>query len=227
MILGMKMERSTWLIQMRRTIAERYDTIWAPIYDNDWGATIAPTHQRMYTRFLELTPPGAWILDAACGTGKYWPLILDSGRVVFGLDQSGEMLSRAKAKYPQGAIAKLGMQEMSFWGAFDGAACIDAMEFIFPEDWPRVLGNFYRALKPAAPFYFTVELAEVDALTQAYQDGLAAAHPLVYGEWLEGFSYHYYPALDQVRQWLAAAGFSILEETSGDEYQHYLVQKIG
>jgi SAM-dependent methyltransferase len=221
------MERSLWLAAKRRSIAERYDTLWAPIYDDNWGSVIAPTHAQMYARFLALTAPGGAILDAACGTGKYWPLVLDSGRIVYGLDQSGEMLKRAKAKYPQGAIAKLGLQEMSFWSAFDGASCLDAMEFIFPEDWPKVLANFHRALKPAAVFYFTVELAEADEVAAAYAAGIAAGNPLQYGEWLEGGGYHYYPALDQVRAWLAAAGFSILEETTGDEYQHFLVRKVG
>ena len=219
------MERSEWLKERRRIIEERYDTLWAPIYDDDWGASIAPSHQRMFARYLELCPVGGWLLDAACGTGKYLPLILDSGRVAFALDPSRGMLDKAKAKHPQAATAKLGLQEMEFWEAFDGADCMDAMEFIFPEDWPKVLANFHRLLKPGAPFYFTVELAEEDGIRQAYQEGLAAGHPLMYGEWMEGEGYHYYPPLEQVREWLAQAGFTILDEATGDEYQHFLVEK--
>lgn len=219
------MDRQAWLKAMRQTILERFDTLWAPIYDGDWGAVIAPTHAAMFVRFMETCPPDGWILDAACGTGKYWPLVLDSGRVLFGLDQSAEMLQRAKAKYPEGAIAKIGLQEMGFWGAFDGAACVDAMEYIFPEDWPRVLYNFHRGLKPGGTFYFTVELAEESALAAAYQAGLAAGLPVVPGEWVENGGYHYYPPIPQVRAWLVAAGFSILEEAVGDEYHHFLCRK--
>ena len=219
------MDRKEWIVERRRIMEERFDTLWAPIYDQEWGATIAPTHAAMYARFLALCQPGGWILDAACGTGKYWPLALDAGIVVFGLDQSAGMLQQAKAKYPQVAIAKLGLREMSFWGAFDGASCMDAMECVFPEDWPVVLANFQRALKPGAPFYFTVELADEAGIRQAYEAGLQAGHPLEYGEWLEGEGYHYYPRLEQVREWLAAAGFTVIEETTGDEYQHYLVRK--
>jgi SAM-dependent methyltransferase len=219
------MERADWLKERRRISEERYDTLWAPVYDDDWGATVAPTHQRMYARFLETCPPGSWILEAACGTGKYWPLILDSGRVVFGLDQSQGMLDRAKAKHPDVPVAKLGLQEMRFWGAFDGASCMDAMECIFPEDWPTVLANFYRALKPGGVFYFTVELADEEGIANAYASGLEAGLPLVYGEWMEGEGYHYYPRIEQVKAWLAQANFTLIEEAVGDEYHHFLVEK--
>jgi hypothetical protein len=57
----------------------------APDYDERW-ARICPTHERMLRRFLDRCAPDGRILDAACGTGKYWPLILGSGRSVLGID---------------------------------------------------------------------------------------------------------------------------------------------
>jgi len=45
---------------------------------------------------------------------------------------------------------------------FDGAICIDAMENVFPEDWPRVLANLKHAVRPGSPVYLTVELTEDD-----------------------------------------------------------------
>jgi hypothetical protein len=41
------------------------------------------------------------------------------------------------------------LQELSFEAAFDGAMTVDAMENIPPEDWPVVIANIRRALKPA------------------------------------------------------------------------------
>ena len=90
-----EIERSEWLKERRRVGEERYDTLFAPIYDENWGAWIGPTHQECIQRFLSLCPPQGAILDAACGTGKYWPLILASGRRVWGTDQSEGMLARA------------------------------------------------------------------------------------------------------------------------------------
>lgn len=34
------MDRSAWLKEKRRLAEERFDTLWAPIYDEDWGATL-------------------------------------------------------------------------------------------------------------------------------------------------------------------------------------------
>jgi ubiquinone/menaquinone biosynthesis C-methylase UbiE len=149
------------------------NTLFAPIYDQNWGASIAPSHAEFIGKFLAQCPPGCTVLDAACGTGKYWPLILASGRRVSGIDQSQEMLNRAQAKFPDVPVRKLGLQEFSDAGACDALICVDAMENIFPEDWPVVLGNFYRALRPGGLLYFTVELADPDETQAAFEKGQA------------------------------------------------------
>jgi len=219
------MDRETWLKERRRLAEERMDTIFAPIYDQHWGATIAATHQRIIRQFLDLCPPGCVILDAACGTGKYWPVIYSSGRTVFGVDQSQGMLARAREKHPAIQTEKVGLQELSFQDIFAAALCVDAMEYIFPEDWPLVLHNLHRALKPGGLLYFTVELPQENEVKNAFTTGQLLGLPLVYGEWALGGGYHYYPEMQQVREWLAQARFRQVAETEGDEYQHFIVQK--
>lgn len=219
------MDRETWLKERRRLAEERMDTIFAPIYDQHWGAVIFPSHQRIMRQFLDVCQPGCVILDAACGTGKYWPVIFSSGRTVFGVDQSQAMLARASEKHPEMPIVKVGLQELDFLEEFPAAICIDAMENIFPEDWPRVLGNLHRALRPNGLLYFTVELPQENEVKNAFTTGQLLGLPLVYGEWaLEG-GYHYYPEMQQVKAWLAQARFRLLAEAEGDEYQHFIVQK--
>jgi len=66
------------------------DTLFTPDCDEHWGR-VCPTHERMMGRFLERCARGGKVLDAACGTGKYWPLVLGSGRTVLGIDQSAGM----------------------------------------------------------------------------------------------------------------------------------------
>jgi hypothetical protein len=73
------MDRPAWLREKRRISETRYDTLHAATYDQNWGH-INPSHRSFLQRFLDLCPPECTILDAACGTGKYWPLILESGR---------------------------------------------------------------------------------------------------------------------------------------------------
>lgn len=219
------MNRNDWLKEKRRSAEERMDTLFAPIYDQQWGASIDPTHQRLMSRFLSLCPSQSVILDAACGTGKYWPLILASGRTVLGTDQSQAMLARAQEKFPDIPTEKVGLQELHYQEAFDDAICIDALEYVFPEDWPLVLNNLYRAIKPQGRFYFTVELAEEKDIETAFTTGQQLGLPLVYGEWGHEGGYHYYPEIEQVREWARLARFRLVEEAIGDGYHHFLVQK--
>ncbi len=93
------MERSDYLKERRRVSEVRYDTLHAAGYDQHWGQSDA-SHQSFPRRFLDLCAPGGTILDAARGTGKYWPLILESGRSVVGTDQSRQMLVQANGKFP-------------------------------------------------------------------------------------------------------------------------------
>jgi ubiquinone/menaquinone biosynthesis C-methylase UbiE len=220
------MDRTTFLKEKRRRAEERMDTLFAPTYDEKWGNYSNDSHRVMLDRFLVLYPPGGTILDAACGTGKYWPTILASGRSVYGIDQSQQMLKQAQAKFPDVPVEKLGLQEMRFAEEFEGAICMDAMEFVFPEDWPLVLENFYRALRSSGFLYFTVELIEEAELRTSMEAARARGLPIVDGELAHEDGYHYYPKIEQVRAWAQAAGFAILEEAVGDDYHHFLTCKV-
>lgn len=219
------MERSLWLKETRRLAEQRMDTRWAPIYDENWGASISPTHQQFIHRFLDRLPRHSSILDAACGTGKYWPMLLEQGHTVLGIDQSRGMLSRARAKSPEVQVGKVGLQEMRYVEMFDGVICMDAMEMIFPEDWAPVLGNFNRALRPEGHLYFTVEIAEEEEIEKAFHSGRQLGLPIVYGEWAHEGGYHYYPRLLQVKEWVRQARFTLMDQGEGDGYYHFLAHK--
>lgn len=215
--------RGPWLRERRVIGEQRMDEIFAPVYDENWGATIDPTHRRMLERLLQRLEPRATILDAPCGTGKYWPLLLARGCSVVGVDWSRGMLEKAHAKHPDVPVVKLSLQELNEDGAFDACICVDAMENIPPEEWPLVLGNLRRALKPAGLLYLTVELAEENQIQAAFAAGRRAGLPVVPGEWAHEGGYHYYQSIDLVHLWLEDAGFEVLEETLGDGYYHVTV----
>jgi predicted peptidase len=67
------------------------------------------------------------------------------------------MLEQARRKHPGVEVEQIGLQELAFRDAFDAAICIDAMEYVPPEDWPVVLGNLRRAARPGGLVYLTVE----------------------------------------------------------------------
>jgi SAM-dependent methyltransferase len=224
-------ERRAWLAEQRRTAEERHDTIHAFTYDDQYGE-IGPTHRRFVADLLERCPPGGTVLDAGCGTGKYFAMVLDAGRRVVGADQSTGMLSRARARFPAVPLEKVGLQELDFDGAFDGVLCVDAMENIPPEDWPVVLDNLRRAVRPGGHLYLTVEEVEERELDRLLVEATARGLPVVRGEDLgEGGGYHYYPSRSQVAAWLEAAGLTVVAQDAsageGYGYLHLLVRAGG
>jgi SAM-dependent methyltransferase len=177
------------------------------------------------TEFLERCPSSGLILDAACGTGKYWGLLQERGLKVFGIDQSQGMLEQAKAKFPEVQIIKGGLQEMQYEEVFDGAICMDAMEMVFPEEWQLVMKNLCHAIKPYAFLYFTVEITDELELEKVYKASRQMGLPVKYGEWANDDGYHYYPKIKQVKEWVKHAGFQLIKEDEADDYHHFLVQK--
>jgi len=202
------MNRQEWLQEKRRMAELRYDTIFSVDYDEKWGK-ISEIHKKNLLYFLSLLPKGTTILDAACGTGKYWGIIKENGYNVFGIDQSQQMLNKAALKFQDVEVRKIGLQEMDYTDAFDGIICIDAMENVFPEDWILVLNNFRRALKNGGVLYFTVEVIDQKELLEAYNKGIELGLPLVMGEFAHEGGYHFYPEIDKVKEWLNITEFTI------------------
>jgi SAM-dependent methyltransferase len=221
-------DREAWLRERRRTAEERHDTIHAFTYDDQYGE-IGPTHRRFVADLLERCAAGGTVLDAACGTGKYFAMVLDAGRRVVGTDQSTGMLARARARFPGVPLERVGLQELAFDAEFDAVMCIDAMENIPPEDWPRVVGNLRRALRPGGHLYLTVEQVDDDELDREFADATARGLPVVRGEESRD-GYHYYPSREQVGYWMEEGMLIVVAEDSspGDGYGYlHLLARAG
>jgi 2-polyprenyl-3-methyl-5-hydroxy-6-metoxy-1,4-benzoquinol methylase len=121
-------ERTAWLRELRR-VNERLEDALAGEFDAQWGE-IEPMHHAFVGRFLSRLPSGGRVLDAACGTGKYFSMVLASGRRLLGVDHAGALLANAAAKFPQVPIEQRDLQELPYRGEFDGVLCVDAMEFV-------------------------------------------------------------------------------------------------
>lgn len=172
-------------------------------------AAISPSHAAFVARLAGLVRQGGSVLDAACGTGKYWPALLAAGLQVTGVDQSAEMLAQARRTYPQVPSRVLALQDLAeLPDRFDGLLCVDALENVAPEDWPVVTAGLAAVLNDQAPAYVTVELPDGPLPPPA-----------------DGGGHHYYPPRDQVRRWLAAAGFAVTDESDADRYWHLLLAR--
>ena len=166
------MDRSAWLAERRAATIADYDE-GAAGYEAD--AYPVEAQERFVARLLETCPPGGLVLDAPCGTGRYFPLVAAAGRRVVGIDQSAGMLAEARAKGVAVSLEHVGLQDLAFDADFDGVMTIDAMENVSPEDWPLVLANLHRAVRPGGHIYLTVEEVDGSVIDAAYRVPVGAA----------------------------------------------------
>ena len=217
--------RRVWLAEVMQKKLERFDGLYAPTYDQEWGA-IPQTHRRFVRRIIESAPQRGCILDAACGTGRFFPMILESGRTLRGADWSVGMLGIARAKHPDVRIDCARLQALAFDAEYDGVICVDALENLPPEDWTVSLAGLGRAAKHEALIYVTVELPEsTEVVAAAYERAIARGWPVVPGEVTDEDGYHYYPGRDEVCVWLHEAGLDAVDETDADGYRHLLCRR--
>jgi cyclopropane fatty-acyl-phospholipid synthase-like methyltransferase len=225
-------DRPRWIRELRR-VNERQEDSLSPLFDRRWGS-IGEVHGGFVTRFLGSLPPGGRVLDAACGTGKYFGMVLESGRSVVGVDHSAGHLARARDKFPEVPTEKHDLQELPYRDEFDGVMCVDALEMVPPEDWPVVLSRFRGALRENGRLYLTVERVSDAEVREETEKARRAGLPAVEGEvvWADEDLYHYYPSMERVRAWLTEAGFSVEHDAEqpweeGYTYHHVLAAVRG
>ncbi|HKR69197.1 MAG TPA: methyltransferase domain-containing protein [Streptosporangiaceae bacterium] len=224
------MDRQTWLAQRQAAVVADYDGDAANYDDLEYPAEMQHAWVR---RVLEMIPPGGAVLDAPCGTGRYFALITGAGMQVTGADQSAGMLAQARARGLAVSLEHCRLQDLSYEGKFDAALTIDALENVPPEDYPTVLANLRRAVRPGGVLYITVEEQEQSHIDDAFASLSARGMPAVHGEVVEGnvAGYHYYPGRERVLGWLADAGLDVIDEAYSPEtgwgYRHFLVRAPG
>jgi cyclopropane fatty-acyl-phospholipid synthase-like methyltransferase len=221
------MDRHVWLTERRAAVVAAYDRD-APTYNEHEYPS--DTQREWVGRLLSLIPPGGVVLDAPCGTGKYLPMAAAAGRRVAGVDQSAGMLAQAQALGIAASLERMALQDLSYVHQFDAVMTIDAMENIPPEDWPVVLANLRRAVRPGGHIYLTVEDADRPRIQHAFESLSARGLPAVWGEVVEGdvAGYHYYPGRDRVVEWFAQQALTIADEHFKQEnrwgYHHFLLR---
>jgi SAM-dependent methyltransferase len=223
----MATDRAAWLRARRIAVEADYDRD-APTYDNDLYPV--ELHIAFVERLLATCRPGGIVLDAPCGTGRYFAQVAASGRRVVGADQSAGMLAQARARGIAERLEQIGLQELAFEAEFDGVMTIDAMEHVPPEDWPTVVANLGRAVRAGGHLYLTLEEQEEATTAEAFRAQAALGLPTVEGEVIEDYTggYHFYPGRDRALGWLRDAGFEAIAEDADWRgewgYRHLLMR---
>ena len=220
------MDRQAWLAERRAAVVAAYDAEASTYSDDEYPSDM---QQEWVTRVLRRIPPGAIVLDAPCGTGKYFPLVVAAGHRVAGVDQSAGMLAQAEGRGIAFSLERTALQDMSYEQDFDAVITVDAMENIPPEDWPLVLAKLRQAVRPGGLMYMTVEEVRQSHIDWAFESLRARGLPAVRGELVEGDAagYHYYPGRDQAVEWMRHEGLTIVDEAfrweNGWGYRHFLL----
>ncbi|MFR9754660.1 class I SAM-dependent DNA methyltransferase [Streptomyces sp. TR06-5] len=113
----------------------------------------------------EQLPPGAHVLDVACGTGLPTARQLtDAGMKVTGIDLSAGMIGLARRNVPEGEFLQLDLADLeaSGLGPFDGAAAFFALLMLPRAEIPVALRMLHGMLVPGAPLALSMVEADVD-----------------------------------------------------------------
>lgn len=133
---------------------------WAETYDSHPNPHTLVEH----TDFIKLTNPrkNEFILDAACGTGKYTKEFHKAGAKVIGLDFCNKMLEIAKEKIPKAEFILHDISKKFPFKAsyFDKVTCGQTLKHI--RNLKPVFSEFYRILKKGGKLIFSVTHPEIN-----------------------------------------------------------------
>lgn len=128
------------------TGADRYD---ARHYGTRYRTYIGDRQKLVARVFRRLDlPPGARVLDVACGPGRFLQTVLDAGLESVGIDSSRDMLRSSRGRLGGGTPLILGSATALPFGScsFDAVNCSGLIEYL-PEPLP-MLRELHRVLKP-------------------------------------------------------------------------------
>lgn len=221
--MSVNQERLDWLLDKRVEVVDRYDRVFASDYDLRFPK-LGETHAEFVRMIANTLDEDSWVLDVGCGTGKHWRAIFVSGARIIGVDNSAQMLQRAKEKYPYVTTHLQSAQELDVSEKFDAVMFVDVFELVPPEDWPVVLSNLRSAVSVGGMLYFTVPERPAEAeLEQSLHLSRQRGIPAVMGELAHGLSYEFFPTDEQIESWLGETTFVLTKSQTGDGYRHYLV----
>jgi SAM-dependent methyltransferase len=177
---------------------------------SEWDAARASFHgdeRRYLEAVLDGLPVPSRILDLGCGTGRPMAeLVLTRGHRVTGVDQSEELLTIARGRFPKGEWVHSRIEDFAFDSRYDGAICWDSLFHIERLYHERILSRIHGCLAPGDRLMLTAGGSANPAFTDT-----------MFGR---EFFYDSHPP-DRVRSILREIGFELLinefmnEPTSG------------
>jgi trans-aconitate methyltransferase len=154
---------------------------------------------------------GERILDLGCGTGALTAEIVGRGAQVLGVDQSEEMISQARKKFPALKFELLDARELRFNSEFDAVFSNAVLHWI-PEA-EQVVSGVALGLKPGGRF-----VAEFGGKgnIQRLVEGFHRAFSALEMRELDGVSPWFYPSVGEYADLLERHGLEVREASLFD-----------
>jgi SAM-dependent methyltransferase len=102
----------------------------------------------LYQEFLPLLPPGGFILDAGCGTGRDSAEFLKRGFRVLAMDASKAMVQRAVRRIGQ-PVLHISFAQMQFSNEFDGIWASASLLHVPKREMPQVFQDLHETRRGA------------------------------------------------------------------------------
>ena len=150
-------EESPTVRELKRSRYETED--YAERYDRRYGSGLNELNTLVERRWIVRHLKGALVLDAGAGTGRFTAFLENQGNTVVALDSSQAMLDALREKAPgipsvRSDIYGLPLSDNSF----DAVVCMHV--FFHLPDWPVVLAELGRVLKPGGTVFFEMRSGE-------------------------------------------------------------------
>jgi len=144
------------------------------------------------------------ILDLGCGTGDLSKQILDFGAHVKGIDESKEMISEAKSKYPDIDFELADALNMPFSNQFDAVFSNAVLHWITSPE--RLLERVYESLKDNGRF--VAEFGGKNNCTKITSEIITVIREYGYSYEMRDFPW-YFPSIGEYTSLMESVGFEV------------------
>ncbi|WP_165062074.1 bifunctional 2-polyprenyl-6-hydroxyphenol methylase/3-demethylubiquinol 3-O-methyltransferase UbiG [Adlercreutzia sp. ZJ154] len=117
----------------------------------------------LQSRFVAMLPVGGRILDLGCGSGRDSLAFLKAGFDVDAVDGSGQMVEAATKLTGLDVVQAL-FDEYEPAGLYDGIWACSSLLHVAPDDLPRLIEKYSKALKPHGVFYLSFKLGDYEGM---------------------------------------------------------------
>jgi trans-aconitate methyltransferase len=182
----------------------------SPSGDGRWDAKLYDDKHSFVFKYGEdlvhlLNPkPGERILDLGCGTGYLTNIIAESGAQVTGIDNSPEMISKAKDEFPKINFEILSATDFHFEKPFDAIFSNAVLHWVLEKE--KAIDCMYNNLKTGGRL--VIEMggkANVQSIVNAIKETLAKYET---GKKIN-LNIWYYPSIGGYASLLEARGFRV------------------